>query len=40
MFVVVTRVLHSFTIGAVVSVLLLVLFYGLWFGYSAWARRR
>jgi hypothetical protein len=38
--VVLSRVTHSLLPGIVLSVGLLVLFYALWFGYSAWARAR
>jgi hypothetical protein len=39
-FVVVAKVTESFTSGIIVASVLLVLFYALWFGYSAWARER
>lgn len=34
------RITHTVTSGIVVSLVLLVAFYALWFGYSAWARER
>lgn len=39
-FVVVAKVTQSLTLGIVVASVLLILFYALWFGYSAWKRER
>ena len=39
-FVVLTRVTHSFMLGAGVSLFLLILFYAMWFVYSALARQK